>query len=340
MYKHFLINSFLLTAVLGMFLPALVWAANFSVSPLIIDITAKQRDVFTHTLTITNHSAKPVRLYASVNEITVGENSEVKTFVPASMSDRSVAVTSWLEITRGRIELKAGEKTEVPLVIRVNHDTPPGLYHAYVGFGSATNNDLAQAQVQNGQGSGVVLRISVGDKKQEFLKLTSFVTDRFSFSDKKGNISFSLKNTGDVPLTPKGDIIIYDARGRELATVNINQAGDSVIDPGAEILYEQKLPFINRLGKHKAYLNVEYGVENRAALYDTYFYYSIPKLYLIAIAILLMVILVTLILLQRRSVRYNNYEEPDLAYDVTVFVSKQKEHSEYEHDINLKKKDN
>ena len=337
-YSKIILTTFALFCALA-HIPS-VYAAEFSVTPLIIDIESEARDASTHTITVVNHDSRPTRLYASVHEITVGENSEIKSFVPASMSDRSTSVTSWLEISRGRIDLPPGTSKELPLVIRINHDTPQGTYHAFVGFASGGNRDEAELATQKGQGQGVVLRIVVGSKKQEFLKLESFSTDRFSIKEGKGTISYTLSNTGDVPLTPQGDIIIYDTRGKELTSIDLSEEDPLVIQPGAEVTYTENIPFLNRLGKHKAYLSIEYGSEQKAALYDTSFYYSIPWFYLIVVVILLIVIITSLVLLQRRNMQYDVYETEPEAYDVPLQVGKVREHSEYDHDINLKKKDN
>src|SRR3989344_1262210 len=118
-------------------------------------------------------------------------------FVQAEMSERTTSVTSWIEITRGRIELTSDETKEVPVTIRVNQKAPPGIYHAFVGFGSGSNRDIAQAKVLEGQGMGAVVRIVVGSKQEEFLRLVSFTTDRFSISPDKGQITYILENTGD-----------------------------------------------------------------------------------------------------------------------------------------------
>jgi hypothetical protein len=297
------------------------------------------RDSFVHTLTLTSHDSRPQRFYASVHEISVGENAEIKSFVPASMSDRSVSVTSWIEITRGRVDLKPGEVTEIPLTIRVNHNTPPGLYHAFVGFAQATNRDEAEAKVMSGQGTGVVLRISVGGKQEAFLKLVSFTTDRFSVFADKGLVTYTLENTGDVPLAPTGDMIIYDSRGKELSVIELDNDHTEQILPGEKITFTKDLPFINRLGKNKAFLSLEYGTDQRAALYDTNFYYSIPWFYLVAIMVLLVIVLVGLVLLFRRGATSGDYYDIADVQDVPLFVGKVREHSEYEHDINLKKKD-
>ena len=330
--KKFLILLFIFLA-----LPLTAVQAEYSVSPLIIDIEAEPHDTFSKTLKLSNFdTARPVRLYASVNEITVGEESEIKTFVPASMSERTTAVTSWIEISRGRIDLAPGETKEVPLTIRVNQNTPPGLYHAFVGFASGSNRDIAQAKVVEGQGTGAVIRILVGSKQEEFLRSVSFTTDRFSIKKDSGEITYVLENTGDVALNPTGDVIIYDSRGRELTVVSLEDESKTAILPGEKVTYTKPLPFMNRLGKNKAYLSLEYGVQNRAALYDTNFYYSIPWFYLVIIMVLLAVVLTILVILLRRNLSRTSYAEEDEPQDVPMFVGKKREHNEYDHDINLK----
>jgi hypothetical protein len=321
--------------------PSLTLAANISVSPLIIDVEAKANDVFNETVKISNNHTNPARVFASVNEISVGDNNEIKSFVPASMSDRTVSVTSWIEITRGRIDIAPGEEKDIPLLIRVNPNTPAGLYHAFVGFAVGTNRDIAEQTILDGQGDGVVVRILVGTKQQEFLRLVSYSTDPFSLSPDKGKIRFSLENIGDLPLTPKATVIIYDSRGRELTSVDIAGVSAEVILPGETKDFVDKLPYLNRVGKNKAYLTVDYGVERKAALYDTTFYYSIPWLYLVVIMILLLIVLLSIIVLVRRSgAATMSAYEPHEAQDLPFFVGSNRKHSEYEHDINLKNKDN
>jgi hypothetical protein len=313
-------------------------AANFSVAPLIIDVDAEVRESFNQQIKLSSHNSNAIRLYASVHEIDPNEVGEIKSFVPASMSDRTTSVTSWIQITRSRIDLKPGEEKEVPLLIKINPNTPPGLYHAFVGFAQGANRDIAEATILSGQGSGVVLRISVGGKQEEFLRLVSFTTDRFSYTDTKGQINYTIQNTGDVPLSPSGDVIIYDSRGRELTTVELNKDGNSIINPGETVEYKETLPYLNRLGKNKAYLSLEYGQVNRASVYDTYFYYSVPWFYLVIIVLLLATVLTVLILLFRRGAIDNEFDEHE-ARDIPLFVRDKRDHSEYEHDIDLKKKD-
>lgn len=323
--------------ILFILLPLQLVSADFTVSPLLVDVSADARDNFTRTITLTNSGDGYQRLYASVHEIEVGEGEEIKEFVPASMGERSTSVTSWIEITRGRIELAGGEVKDIPLTIRVNPNTPPGLYHAYVGFAADRNRDLAEAKIISGQGSGVVLRISVGGKQEEFLRLVSFSTDRFSYTKDKGELRYTLENTGDVPLAPTGDVIIYDSRGQELASIPLDLEEGETIAPGEKIEYTKDLPYLGRIGKNKAFLSLEYGVENKAAVYDTNFYYSIPIYFLILIMVLLALVLTATVLMIRRGGGVEIVESHE-AHDLPLFVRTDRTHNEYEHDIDLKKK--
>ncbi len=318
---------------------SIVLANNYTVSPLIVDVDAKQRDSFVKTVTIKNEHTTHQRFYVSVHEIAVDEDGALKEFVPASMSNRSEAVTSWIEISRARIDLQPGESKELPLTVRVNQSAPAGLYHAFVGFAAGSNADEANAKVLAGLGEGVLVRIGIEAETNESLRLESFFTDKFSVLRGRGEITFTLINEGDVPLTPGGDIIIYDVRGKELTSLPVNLGTEIyTLEPGEKREFKTELPYFNRLGKQKAYLHVEFGEMNQAAVYDTNFYYSIPWYYLTVIVLLLFTLLISLTMLARR--RDDDVYDPYTAETgevVELQVGRKREHVDYEHDINLKK---
>ncbi len=334
MRKIFLVTAlFLLTFAYA----PVVLAANFVVTPLLIDVEAEQRDAFTKEIAIESTHTTHQRLFASVHEITLGEDGEIKSFVPGSMSDRATAITSWIEITRSRIDLQPGDEVKLPLTVRVNHNTPAGLYHAYIGLAQGSDRDQAEAKVMAGEGMGVILRIAVGGTSHEALRLVSFTTDPFSVFPGNAQITYTLQNAGDVPLLPEGDIIIYDGRGREIALIELDEVADRAsIAPGEKRDYAKTIPFLDRLGKNKAFLSVEYGQENRASVYDTSFYYSIPWYYVLIIGVLLVTVLVSLLLLARRG-ESAGYDDGEVV-DIPLFVGRVREHNEFEHDIDLKKK--
>ncbi|MDO8336215.1 MAG: hypothetical protein Q7T74_05560, partial [Candidatus Saccharibacteria bacterium] len=68
MKKQFIFSLFLVATFI---FSTPVFATSISVSPLFIDYTTEARDVKNETIKIKNFSDVPVRLFASVNEITL-----------------------------------------------------------------------------------------------------------------------------------------------------------------------------------------------------------------------------------------------------------------------------
>ncbi|USN87836.1 MAG: hypothetical protein H6779_00095 [Candidatus Nomurabacteria bacterium] len=312
---------------------------NISVSPLIIDHVTEARDILKQDITIKNNGDRPVRLYATVHEIKVGDDNEIQSFVPPSMTDRKTSITSWLEISRARISLQPGEETKIPLTIRINPNAKPGDYHAFVSFPSGANADIAEAKAIAGEAEGLVVRVSIDEKQIELLRLTSFDADTFVLDDSH-NFTFSLENAGDIDVVPSGEIIIYNSKGQELTAIPVNDNNVS-IPPQAKTDFSIPVPQLDGFGKNKAYLSLEYGEKNLATVYDTIYYYSIPWLLAIIMLSLLIILPVIMTLVFHRIARptYPDYEHIDEGIELPLFVRKSHDHKIHDHDIDLKKKD-
>lgn len=316
--------------------PATVFAvANFSVSPLIIDLTTEKRDIINRDLVLTNNSDLPVRLYASVHEISTEPGQKVHQFVTPSMTNRDTTITSWLEITRARLSIPAKGSLTVPLTIRISPNTPPGTYHGLIGFADGRNRDDIEAKVVSGQAATVLLQITIADKKRELLNLINFTTDRFVVNGDDNSIAFTLENTGDKALIPKGEVIIYDTTGKELLSIPVNTAGEE-IKPGEQARLTEALPMLNELGRNKAYLSLTYG-ENQAAVYDTAYYFSLPWYYLLLLLAILVLILIIVVWFFKRAYGSQNMAYDADLYDLPMYVKTKGEYSAFDHDLNLKK---
>jgi len=312
-------------------------AAGFSVSPLIIEYASEGRDIINRDITLTNSTDRPVRLYASVHEIEVGEQTDVKEFVTPSMTDRATTITSWIQITRARLELPPNGTLTVPLTIRVHPNTPPGTYHALIGFASGPNRDEIESKVRAGDAASVILKISIAEDIREQIHIVSFAADRFSVKPDSNDLSFTIENTGDVPLKPEGEIIIYDTSGKELAAIAANSAGVTIA-PGERTVITEPMPFIARIGRNKAYLTLNYG-QNNAAVFDTAFYYSMPWYYLAGLFALLTLVLTFIAYAFRRAFGGGAVDEEGL-YDVPLFVREAHDHDAFDHDLDLKNGNN
>jgi hypothetical protein len=133
-------------------------------------------------------------------------------------------------------------------------------------------------------------------------------------------------------MVPSGEIIVYNNKGVEVASVPVNPEGDS-IPVGETHEFITTAPVDGLLGKYKAYLSVEYGTTQMAALNDTTFFYAFPlRTILLFFGALLVVIIFFSLYVHKRYLDDDDDDDVDhLQVRVNASVTEAKDH-----DINLK----
>ncbi len=336
MKKPFFFKTFYI-ALLAVLIaqPTLLFAASYSVTPLVLDRELEKRDIVTETVTLTNHDGRIVRIYPTVNEIAVDVGGKIENFVEASMvEDRATSITSWLEISRGRIELKPGESKEITLTIRVNPEVAAGEYHAFIGFPEGSNRPDAEKKVMEGNVPGTVVRVGIDKIQNQFLRLSRFSVEKFVKETSGGDVQYSLNNPGDDPVVPKGEIIFYDNNGVEVSALPVNPEG-AVIEGGSQMDFTSAVPDDMKMGKYKAFLSVEYGEHQTASVHDTAFFYVLPLWNLAIIFAVVLAVAIALALYIHR--RYDLADVDADADDVAMYIREGRSESK-EHDIDLSQK--
>jgi hypothetical protein len=306
---------------------------RYTVAPLVIDEELEARDIVTKQITITNVGTEPVTVYPTVNNISLTEGGAIEEFLSATLSDRTTSLATWIEISRRGIDVRGGETQTVDLTFRINPDPEPGTYHAFVGFGNGRNRDIAEEQVRTGRAPGVVVSITIAEKKLEFLKLSKFIVDRFVTSNANEAAVFTFTNPGDETLVPKGEIILYDNSGKEVGMLPVNNE-NVAIPPGGEHTFTAMVPTDGLFGKYKAFLSVEYGATQRGSVQDTNFFFIFPLKTLIIITIFIML----LVSLGAWFVHKKYLDDTDVDdSERLVFRIKDTPSEAKEHDVVLKK---
>jgi hypothetical protein len=308
-------------------------AQSYTVTPPVIEHKVKPRDMLEDSIKITNTGTVPVKIFPSVHPITLGEDGSIKSFESPVMTDQTTNVTSWIAVSRARIELQPGESTKVPITLTVNPNAVLGDYYAFVGFGSGDKRDEAENSVIAGQAPGVTMRISMADVRSEYLRLNSFVVDRYVTGGDTIPVTYELENIGDLAAIPGGEVIIYDVRGREVASVPVNPENRS-LSSGEMVTFASEMPKSGMYGRHKAFLDVEYGQLQRANLYDTTFFTVLPLQTILILFGFLMIgsILLTLLYIYKGRQSTQPLDDDSLPMYIRDGV-----HSDLkDHDINLK----
>jgi len=313
-----------------------LWANAYTVTPLVIDKELQKRDTITETITLTNTGGSVVRIYPTVNEISVDAGGALVSFVPPTMlDDRTTSITAWLEIGRGRIELMPGESKQVPLTIRIHPEVGAGEYHAFIGFPRASNRPEAEKMVQQGGVPGTFVRIGVDKVQNQFLRLERFSVERFVQDSSEGGVSYTLNNPGKDAVNPGGEIIFYDNNGYEVTALPIN-VENVVIEGGQAYSFKSDVPKELGFGKYKAFLSVEYGEHQTASLHDTAFFYVLPVKWLIIIFVIVLLCAIVLALYFHR--KFDVDEDDDGGGDEVALFVRQGRSEALDHDIDLSQK--
>jgi|AntRauTorckE6833_2_1112554.scaffolds.fasta_scaffold01348_8 hypothetical protein len=330
-------SSLLLILITAFVLPTNFAEANeISIRPFLIDETAGPRDIIEETVVLNNDGNSLRYIYATVNEISVDQEGEIKKFVSPVMTDRTNTITSWIEVTRGRIELAPKERKEISLTIRINPFVQPGEYHAFVGFGHAQNRPTAESNAMNGDVDGVIVKITINDQRTEGLRLSRFSIDRFITNENQRAVEVIIENTGEIADSPQGEIIFYDSQGREIDAVEFNTEGVQ-INPGETKTIMTNVPLDRDIGRFKANLSLDYGIKQKASLFDSTSFYLLPLNLLLLIFGIILVGAIFVTLLFRKAFLAHDYEDED-GEQVTMYVKEGHEANPKDHDIDLKKK--
>jgi hypothetical protein len=326
--KELLFGISLLLAVPTM----VVEASDITVRPFLIDRTVEARQFLEEDVTLVNNTTRRLNVYATVNEITVDSQGEIKSFESPIMSDRTNTPTSWVEIRRGRIEIEPGETATVPLGFRIHPNAEPGEYHMFIGFGVASKRFQAEQAAMAGNVDGIIVKLTIEDDSVEFLRISGFLIDRFVTGGDDNVVSIELENLGDVEAVPEGEVIFFTSTGQELNAIPLNT--DKIrIPPGDTVTITSEIPFTNKLGRFKANLSLQYGQNQRATLYDTTQFFMMP-FHIVTLMFVTAVLLSTLIFfLLHRALVYR--EELADSHELPFVVRDGHDSEPKDHDIDL-----
>jgi hypothetical protein len=318
-----------------LFLPlSAALASNIDIGPVLVDVEMLPREAKSQEVTLqNNYPTRKAVLYATVNEISVDSVGEIKQFVSPVMTDRTNTVTSWIEISRGRIELLPGETKKIPMTIRVHPYAEPGVYHVFIGLVEASKRHVAEAIALSGDADGVIVKITITDQRKDSLHISQFLIDRFVTGEESKRVSVEIENTGDLPSAPSGEIIFYDSRGVEVDSI-ILQSTEQIL-PGETSIINATVPLASTLGRYKANVSLSYGNNQAASLYDTTYFYMMPwHIVLMVIGTILVVSLLIVLLLKRALSATHADEDGD---EVVMYVKDGHEPEPKDHDIDLTK---
>lgn len=309
-------------------------ANTLAIRPFLLDLNLQQREATTETILVTNDKSYKQAIFATVNEISVDDTGEIKKFESPAMSDRTNTVTSWISVTRGRIEIDPGGEVEVPLTIKVPPNAVAGEYHAFIGFVPTSKRFQAEAKALAGEADGVIVKVTIKSTDEEYIRISGFMVDRFITSDDKRLIEIEVDNVGDITTVPTGELIFFNSRGEEVTSIPVNEQA-LAIRAGESDIITAEVPLESTIGRYKANLSLQYGENQRATVYDSTQFYMLPLHILILVFGVVLLLIFFLILLFRRAGKHAPVDMTE-GEELSFYVRDGHEPNPQDHDIDLK----
>lgn len=157
-----------------------------------------------------------------------------------------------------------------------------GEYHAVISFSDGTTRDEAVAKPPL---ATLTVNVDLQADIKELLQLNSFTTDNIVFSGDDVLFKYQIQNIGNQALNPKGEVRIYDRKGEEVASVDVNSQGN-IVSPDQDAQMASVWSGAQGFGQYKAVLDVDYGSSQVASVQDVAYFWVIPWKQLLAITII------------------------------------------------------
>ncbi len=289
MVKKFVISVFLLLT-----LPFFGFA-QLTANPSVVDQTARIRDNFTFSLLVENEGDSTARFYPVLANFL----EEGGTDFNSEKSNEDQNLTDFLQLERGRFQLKSGETERLDLTIDIPVGVKPGTYYGKIIFSKGSTRKDAEENAQNNNYPEVFVRVKVVEGIVENAQLKNFTTDKDIFLTSDVRFSTQIQNIGNREIKPDGSIFIYKERNnREVGVVDINSDQETV-KPQEEINFEN-LWKEGGFGKYKAVLRAEYGEKTIRDLQGTIYFWILPWPLVLIFTLFVLGLTVTLIILIKK----------------------------------------
>ncbi len=232
------------------------------VSPAVVTATALERDSLSFSANIENETDRNYRYYPLVVEI----DEEGRKF-----ADEASGLADWVEIDRRRQELGSQESEDLRFRVEVSRDTDPGSYYGAIILAEGSTREDALENALERNFPEILVNIEVDENLIERAQILRFENEN-SFLP-PADFNLKIENIGNVDVAPTGIISIYDQRGKEVETLEVNPDREPIESEVTEVFEND---WDEGLGRYKAVLRLDYGEKTQRELLDIIFFWIIP----------------------------------------------------------------
>jgi hypothetical protein len=287
-----------------------------TISPAKIALSANPGETIEFRMSVRNDLDKSATFYSTIENLTV-KGGEEPVFLPADFG-----LPTWIEVQK-EITLGPKERVEIPVLIRVPKDAPPGGHYAAI-FWQTAPPDRKEPGIGIVTKVGALILLEVSGEVVEKAEVLSFGAEKKFFTHLPVNFSFDLKNEGNVHIIPEGRVYIKNLFGKTVTSLNVNPGGFYALPQTTRRFFTQSfepkggMPKIEgkgfftelkreisgfALGYYRANLNLEYG-KGKKVIEANFGFWVLP---IRVLSLSLLILAIILLILTKGISAYNRW---------------------------------
>lgn len=320
-------------------------AQAVTLSPVRIEVSGDPGSVLRPNVKILNEEDVDITLYKSAE----GFEGEGETGTP-KLNGQTEGLPSWIS-TEGKVEIMAGQVSEIPVAIAIPSGTEPGGYYGALCWNSNPPG-LTDPGVAIGSKICSIVLVNVnGAVKEGGGILDYFLTKQKKYYNALPvSFTYRFQNSGNALVKPEGEIVIKNIFGIKAKTLNANNVEGNVLPRGGIRKYEvvwsknasdfkeiegikgffniAKYQWSNfALGRFTAQLDLSFGTKEKTVESKKLSFWVIPwQLLLLAIIALILIFNI----LKKIFRSYNNWiiEQAEIAIKKEMTIKRKKSSKE------------
>ena len=288
------LTGLLITVVIGLSFYSNVQAAenNYAglvISPPISEKTIEAGKSDTGKFKITNPTTVDLKINITTQDFKAQGESGAQQFVSPE-DNTSYSLAKWITVANSFV-LKSGEEKEIPYTINVPAAAEPGGHYGVIFFTPTIDKTVeGSGALVIPQIGGLVL-VNVPGTITYDAKIAEFNTAKKLYLNTTNIVDLftRVENLGNTHFKPTGEIDIYNAFGKKIETLKLNETNGNVL-PDSVRKFENAWTKKYGFGWYSAKVNLTYGPNNNN-LSSSLIFWIIPwKETLIAVLLLALII--------------------------------------------------
>jgi len=267
------INAVIISTILFGFFSAFATFGNepiaFTITPSLFKINLGPGENWDSGLKISNNNPASLTIYVSA--VNLSDKS-----VPILNQDSEIyenSLANWIKFQEKTTTILGNQSVFLPFSLKLPGDVPPGSQAAAILIGTQPLNEKTKELKSAGFISSI-LSVQVRGSARIGGAVKSFSAESKLYQEPKVKFLLNFENTGNVNLSPSGEIKIYNNQGEEKGNVNLS-AGELSVLPGKnrEFIFswegeENEI----RTGRYKAVAVLTFGNPIQNTAKEAYFW--------------------------------------------------------------------